>query len=241
MLILGIESSSLVASAAVLSDEKLIAEYTVNNALTHSQTLMPMIDAVMKSAGIGPSELDAIAVSRGPGSFTGLRIGSATAKGMCLALGKPLIEVPTLDAMAYGMYGFTDRVICPIMDARRGEVYSGAYTFETEEAGSGVIYKMRTLLNENAGPVEDLIEKLNTFSLGTVFLGDGVPPYRHIIEENMRTAYSFAPKFLARQRAASVAALGMEMFGQGRSVCADDHSPVYLRISQAERELNGKA
>ena len=98
MLILGIESSGLTASAAVLDDEKLIAEYTVNNAMTHSQTLMPMIDSVMKSAGKEPGELDAIAISRGPGSFTGLRIGSATAKGLALALNKPLVEVPTLDA-----------------------------------------------------------------------------------------------------------------------------------------------
>ncbi|MCR5324911.1 MAG: tRNA (adenosine(37)-N6)-threonylcarbamoyltransferase complex dimerization subunit type 1 TsaB [Lachnospiraceae bacterium] len=272
MLILGIESSSLVASAAVLSEEKLIAEYTVNNAMTHSQTLMPMIDSVMKSAGKEPEELDAIAISRGPGSFTGLRIGSATAKGMGLALNKPLVEVPTLAAMAYNLYGITDRIICPIMDARRSEVYSGAYVFVadgTENVDEGNIsdnscdnrndsetgdnkgitaaresaYSLREILKENAGPVEELIEKLNSLIEGSagkyrgvIFLGDGVPPYRQIVSEKMTVEHSFAPEYLLRQRAAAVAALGLDMYRQGKAVPADDHAPVYLRMSQAERE-----
>ena len=239
MLILGIESSSLVASAALLSDEKLIAEYTVNNTLTHSQTLMPMIEAVMKSAGIEPEELDAIAISRGPGSFTGLRIGSATAKGLGLALDKPLAEVPTLKAMAYGLFGITDRIICPIMDARRSEVYSAAYVFRDD--------KLQTILDENAGPVDELTGQLDQIVEGSegaysgvIFLGDGVPPYRNIIAEKMKAGYSFAPGFLSRQRAASVAALGMEMFREGKTVPAEEHAPVYLRASQAEREAGRK-
>ncbi|MCR5329898.1 MAG: tRNA (adenosine(37)-N6)-threonylcarbamoyltransferase complex dimerization subunit type 1 TsaB [Lachnospiraceae bacterium] len=235
MLVLGIESSSLVASAAVLSDQKLISEYTVNNALTHSQTLMPMIDAVIRSAGIEAADLDAVAISRGPGSFTGLRIGSATAKGLGLALDKPLVEVPTLEAMAYSLYGITDRIICPIMDARRAEVYSAAFVF-----GEG---GMKTLLAENAGPVEELIKQLDTIIedsdekyRGVIFMGDGVPPYKEIIAGNMRSGYSFAPVFLSRQRAASVAALGMEMFREGKCVPAEEHAPVYLRASQAETQ-----
>ena len=252
MLILGIESSSLVASAAVLSDDKLIAEYTVNNAMTHSQTLLPMIDSVMKSAGADTTELDAIAISRGPGSFTGLRIGSATAKGLGLALNKPLVEVPTLDAMAYNLYGVTDRIICPIMDARRSEVYSGAYVFESQSSPSSgtdgndsmeITYRLLTLIKENAGPVCELADKLNECVMssdgkykGVIFLGDGVPAYRKLIAEKMQVGFSFAPEFLSRQRAASVAALGMEMFKQGKTVSADDHAPEYLRMSQAERE-----
>ena len=291
MLILGIESSSLVASAALLSDEKLIAEYTVNNAMTHSQTLMPMIDAVLKSAGTEPEELDAIAISRGPGSFTGLRIGSATAKGMGLALNKPLVEVPTLAAMAYGLYGITDRIICPIMDARRSEVYSAAYVFESVPGpGTGVAannaavndvtandvavddvtanevtsnevtltddmrpeelsrsFAMREILPETAGPVAELVNRLNGLAgsengkyRGVIFLGDGVPPYRELIAEKMTAEYSFAPQFLSRQRAAAVAALGTEMFRLGKTVSADEHAPSYLRVSQAEREAAGK-
>lgn len=260
MLILGIESSSLVASAALLSDEKLIAEYTVNNAMTHSQTLMPMIDAVMKSSGAELGELDAIAISRGPGSFTGLRIGSATAKGMGLALNKPLIEVSTLAAMAYELYGITDRIICPIMDARRSEVYSAAYVFEcVTEAGKDVpadsdgtgsrklcrSFTMREILPETAGPVTELIDRLNGLAgngefSGVIFSGDGIPPYRQLIAEKMTAGYSFAPEFISRQRAAAVAALGAEMFRQGKTVNADDHAPSYLRVSQAEREAAGK-
>ncbi|MBR4725392.1 MAG: tRNA (adenosine(37)-N6)-threonylcarbamoyltransferase complex dimerization subunit type 1 TsaB [Lachnospiraceae bacterium] len=253
MLILGIESSGLTASAAVLDDEKLIAEYTVNNAMTHSQTLMPMIDSVMKSAGKEPEELDAIAISRGPGSFTGLRIGSATAKGLGLALNKPLVEVPTLDAMAYSLYGITDRIVCPIMDARRSEVYSGAYVFEkiSVDNSNETVFNMKNILPENAGPVEELVEKLEKLMddsgktdenpvtnglKGVLFLGDGVKPYRELILGKMKTGCSFAPEFLSRQRAASVAALGMEVFRQGKYISADDHAPVYLRMSQAERE-----
>ena len=238
MLILGIESSALVASAALLGDEKLIAEYTVNNALTHSQTLMPMIDAVFESARIDISAVDAIAISRGPGSFTGLRIGSATAKGLGLALDKPLIEVPTLEAMAYGSYGMTDRIICPIMDARRSEVSYGAYCFEEDTSCTGPEkkYIMKTVLEEGAQPVEGLVEKLNLLGRPVLFLGDGVPPYKSIIGEKIQVDHSFACEFVSRQRAANVAALGARMYRDGKTIPAREHTPVYLRVSQAERE-----
>ena len=104
MKILGIESSSMAASAAVVADDITSAEYTVNFKKTHSQTLLPMIDAIVTMLELDLAELDAIAISGGPGSFTGLRIGSATAKGLGMALDKPLIHVPTLDALAYNLY-----------------------------------------------------------------------------------------------------------------------------------------
>ena len=126
MNILGIESSSLVASVAVATEDVVIGEYTVNLKKTHSQTLLPMIDAMMTLLEMDIKEIDAIAVSGGPGSFTGLRIGSATAKGLGLALKKPLIHVPTVDAMAYGLYR-AKALICPLMDARRNQVYTGLY------------------------------------------------------------------------------------------------------------------
>lgn len=126
MRILGIESSSLVASTAIYEDGITMAEYTVDFKMTHSQTLLPMIDEMVKLVGIDLNTIDAIAVSGGPGSYTGLRIGSATAKGLGLALEKPLVHVPTMDAMAYNLYG-TSALICPVMDARRGQVYTGLY------------------------------------------------------------------------------------------------------------------
>ena len=131
MLFRSIDSSGLTATVAVVEDEQTIAEYTVNYKKTHSQTLLPMIDEVKKMIDLDLSSIDAIAVSGGPGSFTGLRIGSATAKGLGLALGKPLIHVPTVDALAYNVYGCGD-LICPIMDARRKQVYTGLYSFSHE-------------------------------------------------------------------------------------------------------------
>ncbi len=248
MLVIGIESSALVASAALMDDDRLIAEYTMNNKKTHSQTLLPMLDEIVKAAGTDLNDVDAIAISRGPGSFTGLRIGSATAKGLGQALGKPLVEVPTLDALAYNLYGVSDALICPIMDARRQEVYSGVYDFcaesdadtdkrqENSPKGLAVNLSLRTVEKENAGPLSDLIAKLNALGRRVIFLGDGVPVYTDIIAEEMKVPYSFAPAHLSRQRAGSVAALGMILFKNGKAVSASEHTPVYLRVSQAERE-----
>lgn len=128
MKILGIDSSGLVASAAVVEDDNLLAEYTVNYKKTHSQTLLPMIDEIVRMTELDLNTLDGIAVAAGPGSFTGLRIGSATAKGLGLALGKPLVEIPTLEGLAYNLYG-TEKLVCPMMDARRNQVYTGIYEF----------------------------------------------------------------------------------------------------------------
>ena len=125
MKILALDSSGLVASVALVEDDILVAEYTMNYKKTHSQTLLPMLDEIKKAVNLDLESIDAIAVAAGPGSFTGLRIGSATAKGLGLALQKPLIGVPTVEALAYNLYD-TDRdtVICPMMDARRNQIYA---------------------------------------------------------------------------------------------------------------------
>ena len=129
MKILGLDSSGIVASVAVVEDDTMIAEYSVNYKKTHSQTLLPMLDEVVKMTELDLNTIDAIAVAGGPGSFTGLRIGSATAKGLGLALEKPLISVPTVEALAFNLYD-VQGLICPIMDARRNQVYTGIYRFE---------------------------------------------------------------------------------------------------------------
>ena len=165
MRILAIESSSLVASVAIVEDGVTLAEYTANFKMTHSQTLLPMIDSMVSLFGIDLSTIDAIAVSGGPGSFTGLRIGSATAKGLGLALDKPLIHVPTLDGTAYNLYG-AKGLICPIMDARRNQVYTGIYRFEQE---------FEVVMEQDAMDMGELIEKLNGMGERVIFLGDGVP------------------------------------------------------------------
>ena len=131
MKILALDSSGLVASVAVVEDDILVAEYTMNYKKTHSQTLLPMMKEKKKAISLDLNSIDAIAVAAGPGSFTGLRIGSATAKGLGLALDKPLIGIPTVDALAYNLYDTApDTLICPIMDARRKQVYTGIYCFE---------------------------------------------------------------------------------------------------------------
>ena len=124
MKILALDSSGLVASVAVVSDDNLIGEYTINYKKTHSQTLLPMLDEVAKMTELDLKTIDFIAVSAGPGSFTGLRIGSATAKGLAMALDKQIVSVPTVDALAYNLWGSAD-VVCPLMDARRQQTYTG--------------------------------------------------------------------------------------------------------------------
>ena len=157
MRVLAIDSSGLTATVGIVEDTQTIAEYTVNYKKTHSQTLLPMIDEMTRMVDLDLSTLDAIAVAGGPGSFTGLRIGSATAKGLGLALNKPLIHVPTVDALAYNVYGCTD-VICPIMDARRKQVYTGLYTFvKGKDSRKGLEEpEFQVMEKQMALPVEEL-------------------------------------------------------------------------------------
>jgi len=126
MKILAIDTTGVAASAAVVREGKLLAEDVLNYKLTHSQTIMPLVDDVLKKTETDLKTIDYIACSEGPGSFTGLRIGAATAKGLALGLGKKIVTVPTLDVLAYNIFG-TENIICPIMDARRSQVYSAFY------------------------------------------------------------------------------------------------------------------
>lgn len=259
MKILGIEASGLVASTALWEDGVLRAEYTVNNKLTHSQTLLPMTEDMLNREGTALSELDAIAVSAGPGSFTGLRIGAATAKGLALALDLPVISVSSLRALRENL-AETDGVIVPIMDARRGQVYCGAWQGE------------QALFSEQALPVEELLALLGqSLQQGpeelkgccVTFLGDGVPPYREKIEAGADFRIRFASGANGRQRAASTAQLGGRLYAEWLSECglsareakalgalelerrglftetvmlSDRLTPSYLRKPQAERE-----
>lgn len=227
MKILALDSSGLVASVAVVEDENLLAEYTVNYKKTHSQTLLPMLDEIGKMIDLDLKSIDAIAIASGPGSFTGLRIGSATAKGLGLALDKPVIGISTVEALAYNLYD-TQSLICPVMDARRNQTYTGIYAFEEG--------KFQEISGPEATGIEDIIEKLNTIGKKVIFLGDGVPVFREIIKESLKVPYSFAPAHLNKQRAGAVGALGCKYFAEGKIESAREHQPEYLRLSQAERE-----
>ena len=227
MKILALDSSGLVASVAVAEDENLLAEYTVNYKKTHSQTLLPMLDEISTMIELDLGTIDAIAVAAGPGSFTGLRIGSATAKGLGLALKKPLIGIPTVEGLAYNLYDVPG-LICPIMDARRSQVYTGIYRFENHE--------MITVEDQMAIGINELIEKLNAMDTEVIFLGDGVSVYEKVIGEKLNVPYTFAPVHMSKQRAGAVAALGMKYYKAGKTESATEHQPDYLRVSQAERE-----
>lgn len=239
MRVLAIDSSGLTATVAVVEEDRTIAEYTIDYKKTHSQTLLPMIDAAAKMVELDLSKIDAIAVAGGPGSFTGLRIGSATAKGLGLALDKPLIHIPTADGLAYQVYACED-IICPIMDARRNQVYTGLYTFSRKagekEGTKRVDPVFQVMRMQMAVSIDELIHRLNTYGRPVVFLGDGVPVYQDTIDKYIQVPYSFAPSYMNRQRAAVVGALGIQYFKAGRFESAMEHQPDYLRVSQAERE-----
>mgnify|MGYP002861515888 CR=1 FL=1 len=228
MKILGVDSSGLVASAAVTDDDVLLGEYTIDYKRTHSQTLLPMIDALLSMIELRVEELDAIAVAAGPGSFTGLRIGAATVKGFGLAAELPVVPVPTVDALAYNLWG-RQGLICPLMDARRRQTYTGIYRFLQD--GSFVTERAQCAI-----ALSEIIADINERGEPVTFLGDGVPVFSGEIGDTCRVPYSFAPAHLSRQHAGSVAVLGAGLYAEGRAVSADDFVPEYLRMSQAERE-----
>ena len=173
MKILAFDSSGLVASVAIVQDDNLIAEYTTNYKKTHSQTLLPMLDEIVKMTETDKESFDALAVAAGPGSFTGLRIGSATVKGLALAWNIPVIAVPTLEGLAYNMWG-SSRLICPIMDARRKQVYTALYRFDKAD-------RLETIFKQTPMDIIELITLLNDRNEEVVFVGDGIDVYSQTI------------------------------------------------------------
>lgn len=225
MYVLGIESATRVAGAAVVNEEKLVAERFVNNLKTHSQNLLPMIQQVLEDAGISPKELGAIAVSGGPGSFTGLRIGMATAKSMAQVLQLPVVGVPTLEALAWNVTG-VEGLICPILDARKQEVYTCLY-----ESREGVPVPAA---EPRAVSLEELIEILTAVKKSVTLLGDGVPVYGPEIAGALGEKISFAGQINLFSRAAGVAWLGRRMVTEGLAGDGKTLQPVYIRRPEAE-------
>lgn len=227
MKILAIDSSGLVASVAVITEEHLIGEFTVYHKKTHSQTLLPMLDELAEMIKLDLNTIDAVAVAAGPGSFTGLRIGSATVKGLAFALDKPVIEVPTLHALAYNLCGHKD-LVCPLMDARRNQTYTGLFRFCGDQ--------MQVIKEQCAVGIDNILANINQLGSAVVFLGDGVPVFRDFIKEHIKVPYTFAKPHLSKQRAGAVAALAVQYYIEGKTIDAAGHAPEYLRLSQAERE-----
>ena len=238
MKILAIDTSGLVATVAISDGDILKAQFSIQHKTTHSEILMPMLDDMTRKIGLDLSSIDAIAVAKGPGSFTGLRIGSATAKGLALALDKPIIPVPTVDALAYNFYG-NEKIICPMMDARRNQVYTGIYTFvpsPTEEKNSEQGFDMRVIKKQYAASVDDIIAELNSIGKSVMLLGDGIPVYHDKLEQGLKVPFTVVPLHMNRQNAGALAALAAKYASDGIMVSSDEFAPDYLRLSQAERE-----
>lgn len=227
MRVLAIDSSGIVASVAIVEEERVVAEFSSNDKITHSQTMLSMIDSMKKLLSIDLNSIEAIVVARGPGSFTGLRIGVSTAKALAMALNKKLVAVPTVDAIAYQIFD-SDALICPMMDARRNQVYTGLYHMRNSE--------LEIVEAQCAMDVAELIKKINARNERVIFLGDGIPVYEEYIKENVKVDFCIAPAFVSRQRAAALGILGIRYANEGKYEDADDFRPEYLRASQAERE-----
>lgn len=232
MKILAVEAAANVCSVALIEDDNLLGELTVNNKKTHSQVLMPMLESLLLQCTTAFEDVDALAVSAGPGSFTGLRIGVSSVKGLAYAKNKPIYGVSTLEAMAYRLPLCAD-VIVPIMDARRGQVYCAAYAWENGE--------LQTVLAPTAMAIEALCAVLSAQGRACVFLGDGVPVHRAFIAQTMGASAGFAPVSAGLQSAAAVAAAALVRAKNGDS--PENYAtlqPIYLRKSQAEREYDEK-
>ena len=228
MKILAIDSSSIAGSVALLEDGEIKYEDISHDKRTHSETLLPMIAKLKEESGLDLSTIDAIAITGGPGSYTGLRIGSATAKGLGLALDKPIINVPTMEALAYNVVG-SEYLVCPMMDARRERVFTGLYKFNDG--------KLEVVKDQCVLTIDELVSEIDE---PVLFLGDGVDAYKEMLDEKVKVEHFFAPEEENSVKASSFVKLAKVFFDEGKCESANDHKPDYLMLSQAERELKEK-
>ena len=229
MLVLGIDSSAGPASAALVEDGRLLGEFYIHTKQTHSQTLLPMVQELLACAGRSCGDLEGIAVSHGPGSFTGVRIGVACAKGIAFAGGFPCAGVSTLEAIAFGGLGAEGAVLCAVMDARCGQVYNALFQVENGA--------LRRLTEDRALSIAALEEELRPWGPKALLLGDGAGLCHKAFAS---WGARLAPENIRFQRASSTALLGETALAQGKGVPSDALAPVYLRLPQAERELKLK-
>lgn len=231
MKLLAIDGASRAASAALMIDGALVAESFVENRLTHSQMLLPMVDETLARAGVTVQELSALAVVTGPGSFTGVRIAVSTAKGLAHALNIPVVGVEALEALCWNLPGFGG-VLAPMLDARRDQVYAGAYALHNGQ--------LEMLLPGGAMALDDFLCDLQGIGGNVMFVGDGVTPHREALLAAPGLKAQLAPAHLTAIRAGSVAHLAWGRFLAGKHVPARDVRALYYRAPQAERALAGE-
>lgn len=227
MKILAMDTSSKAASAAVWADGRLLGEYYTNTGLTHSQTLLPMVQHLLQGCGFTADEMDAIAVTAGPGSFTGLRIGLSAAKGIAFASGAACLPVSTLEVLASGLLA-TDGILCPAMDARCQQVYTAIFRCRRGE--------LTRLMEDSAIPLSELQERLAAYDEPITLVGDGALLCQRTFGDALPDL-RVAPDHLLHQHAAPMAVLAAQKLARGEGVSAAALEPVYLRLPQAEREL----
>lgn len=226
MLLLAFETSAKAASAALFDGQKLLAEHYHNSGLTHSQTIMVMAEDLLKQCGLDPDQVDGVAVAAGPGSFTGIRIGMAAAKGLAWGRKIPLWGVSTLEAMTRGL-GITDGIVCPVMDARRNQVYNGLFRFS-----SGNCTRIR---EDRAISLKDLGEDLQNFQEPVFLVGDGTNLCYNTLMKDVPQLV-LPPEHRLHQRASGVGLAALAQMENGDPGNAAGLTPNYLRLSQAERE-----
>jgi len=225
MYVLGIEASTPVAATAVATEGKILAERMVNNKRTHSVNLLPMVRDVLADAGIDKHKLDGIAVTTGPGSFTGLRIGMSTAKSLAMVLNLPVAGVPTLESLAYPLSGQSG-LLCPVLNARKNELYVALYRSNGR--------KMANLLPAFAAGIKELASILENYDEHITFLGDGLEEYRPELTELLGKQSRFAPECAVFPRGAAVAELGLQLIKSGAGSDPMTLLPHYIRESEAE-------
>ena len=230
MTILAIDSSAKAASVCIANEEKIIGEFFINTSLTHSQTLMPMTEQLLKNTEMTIDDVDAIAVNAGPGSFTGVRIGVAAAKGLAFPKNLPCVSISTLESMAYNLLG-TDCVVCAVMDARCSQVYNAMFRIKGET--------VERLTDDRALSLSDLLLEFKQTDERILIVGDGAEITYDFLKNEASNAV-LAPKNRRTQTASSVALAAFQKLFEGKTQTAAELMPIYLRLPQAQRELNAR-
>jgi len=228
MKILVLDSSSSAATVAIMEDERLLVETVINHQRTHSEKLLPMVEAALKDCGLKPKEIDVFAVTLGPGSFTGLRIGIAAIKAMAQALGKATVGISTLDALAWNL-PYVHEMICPIIDAQRDRVYTASYRWGQQ----GMVRLSEYEILE----VAELIKQIKETGDRTIFVGDGIERFQGQLEAGLGALAVFPPKAWQFPRGTALGELARAAVERGDLVPAQDLLPIYMRLSQAEKQF----
>lgn len=229
MKILALDSTATTATVALCEDERLIGLYTLNSGSTQSETLLPMVESLLKLLGLTVDDIDMFACAKGPGSFTGVRIGAATVKGLAFGTDKPCIGVSTLEALAANLIGLVgdDAILCPVMNARRGQVYNALFRMTDG--------KLTRICEDRALSIQELETELIKYQLPVYLCGDG---YDVTLKGMTQLTDAQTPELMRYQNAYSVATVALEAYRNGERTTDAELTPSYLRLPQAERERN---